>query len=44
MFERITEQHQAITTALCLSGRNAMCLSSSDVSLLKAAMAVFNTL
>ena len=40
MFERITEQHQAITTALCLSGRNAMCLSSSDVSLLKAAMAV----
>ena len=40
MFERITEQHQAITTALCLSGRKAMCLSSSDVSLLKAAMAV----
>ena len=40
MFERITEQHQAITTALCLSGRNAMCLSSSDVSLLKAAMAI----
>ena len=40
MFERITVQHQAITTALCLSGRNVMCLSSSDVSLLKAAMAV----
>ena len=40
MFERITEEHQAITTALCLSGRSAMCLSSSDVSLLKAAMAV----
>ena len=40
MLERITEQHQAITTALCLSGCNAMCLSSSDVSLLKAAMAV----
>ena len=40
MLERITEQHQAITTALCLSGCNAMCLSSSDVSLLKAAMAI----
>ena len=40
MFERITEQHQAITTALCLSGRNALCVSSSDVSLLKAVMAV----
>ena len=40
MLERITEQHQAITTAFCLSGCNAMCLSSSDVSLLKAAMAV----
>ena len=40
MFERITEQHQAITTALCLSGRNAFCVSSSDVSLLKAVMAV----
>ena len=40
MLECITEQHQAITTALCLSGCNAICLSSSDVSLLKAAMAV----
>ena len=40
MFERTTEQHQAIITALCLSGCNAMCLSSSDVSLLKAAMAI----
>ena len=40
MFERSTEQHQAIITALCLSGCNAMCLSSSDVSLLKAAMAI----
>ena len=40
MFECIKEQHQAIIKALCLSGCNAMCLLSSDVSLLKAAMAI----
>lgn len=40
MFQRIIEQHQAITTTLCLSSRNDLCLSASDVKLLKAAVAV----
>lgn len=40
MFQRIAEQYQAITTALCLSNGNEMCLSSSDVDMLKAAIAV----
>ena len=29
MFNRIVEQHNAITTALCLSGRNDLCLACS---------------
>ena len=40
MFERITEQHQAITTALCLVDRSDLCLTSSDVERLKSAMIV----
>ena len=40
MYERITEQHQAVTTALCLANRNDMCLTASEVELLKAAVAV----
>ena len=36
MFQRITEQHQAITTALCLSSGSELCLSSSDMDMLKS--------
>lgn len=30
MFERIVEQHECITTALCLSSRNDLCLENED--------------
>ncbi len=40
MFERIVEQHQAITTALCLSSRNDMCLSGADIKLLEASLSL----
>ena len=40
MFERIVEQHQAITTALCLSNRNDLCLSAADVKLLEESLSV----
>ena len=40
MFDRIIEQHQAVTTALCLGNRNDMCLAASEVELLKAAVTV----
>ena len=39
-FERIVEQHQAITTALCLSNRNDLCLSAADVKLLEESLSV----
>ena len=35
MFERIIEQHQAVTTALCLLNRNYMCLSTEELQQLK---------
>ena len=40
MFERIFEQHAAITTAVCLSSRNDLCLSASDVKLLEESLSV----
>ena len=40
MLKRITEQHQAITTALCLVDRSDLCLTSSDVEMLKSAVVV----
>ncbi|XP_074608805.1 E3 SUMO-protein ligase ZBED1-like isoform X2 [Acropora palmata] len=40
MFQEITEQYEAITTALCLSNGNSLCLSSSDVGVLRASVAV----
>lgn len=40
MFQEIADQYQAITTALCLCNGNELCLSSSDVDNLKAAIAV----
>lgn len=40
MFQRILEQHEAITTTLCLHGKNEMCLSSLDVEQLKKAVEI----
>ena len=40
MFERIIEQHEAVTNTLCLSNRNDLCLSISEVQVLKAAVAI----
>lgn len=40
MFERITEQNNAITTALCFSGRNDLCLTAEDMQLLDTAISV----
>ena len=40
MFERIIEQHEAVTTTLCLSNDNDLCLSLSVVQVLRAAVAV----
>lgn len=35
LFQRISDEYQAITTALCLSNGNELCLSSTDVDTLK---------
>ena len=35
MFERLVEQHEAVTTALCLLGKNVLCLSAANVEILK---------
>ena len=40
MLERIVEQHQAITAALCLSNRNDLYLSAADVKLLEESWSV----
>ena len=40
MFERIVEQHQAVTTALCLLNRNNMCLSTAELQQLKNAVTI----
>ena len=40
MMERMIEQHQAVTTTLCLLDRNAMCLSTSDIETMKKAVEV----
>ena len=35
MFERIVSQHEAITTSLCLLGKNDLCLSNEEIDILK---------
>ncbi len=40
MFKLIVEQYDAITTALCLLGRNNLCLTGEDPELLKASLSV----
>ena len=40
IFNRIVEQQDAITTALCQSGRNDLCLTAEDFKLLKASLSV----
>ena len=38
MFQRILEQHDAITTTLCLQGKSEMCFTPNDLTLLKNAL------
>ena len=40
MFERIVQQNDAVTTALCLSGRNYLCLTNEEINTIKTAVAV----
>ena len=40
MFNRIVEQYDAITTALCLLGRNNLCLTGEYPELMKASLSV----
>ena len=40
MFERMAEQYQAVTTALCLLNRNSMCFSAAELQHLKNAVTV----
>ena len=35
MFKRIIEQHEAITTTLCLLDKNDLCITQGDVEILK---------
>ncbi|CAB4027116.1 zinc finger BED domain-containing 1-like [Paramuricea clavata] len=35
MFERIVEQHDPVTTTLCLQSKGEMCLSNEDIELIK---------
>ncbi|XP_066966369.1 zinc finger BED domain-containing protein 4-like [Macrobrachium rosenbergii] len=38
MMERFLEQHEAITTTLCLLGKSSMCLSSEELDIVKSAV------
>ena len=40
MFQHILEQHDAITTTLCLQGKSEMCFTPNDLKLLKNALDV----
>ncbi|XP_076028560.1 zinc finger BED domain-containing protein 4-like [Oratosquilla oratoria] len=40
MFERFQEQHKAVTSTLCVLGRNNMCLSSDELECLSKAICV----
>ena len=40
MFERLVEQHRAVTTALCLLNRNNMCLSTAELQQLKNVLCI----
>ena len=37
IFERLIEQHEAVTTTLCLLNKNSLCLDSEDVGAMKNA-------
>lgn len=43
MFQRILEQHEAITTTLCLNGKNEMCLLPENLELIKKAVNVLQS-
>ena len=40
MFKRMVEQHQAVTTALCLLNRNTMCITTTELQQLKIAVTI----
>ena len=40
MFERIVQQGDAVTTALCLSGRNDLCLTNEEMKIMKTEVSV----
>ena len=40
MFERMLQQHQAVTTTLCLMDKSTMCLTAQEIDVLKAAVTV----
>ncbi|XP_050706851.1 zinc finger BED domain-containing protein 4-like [Eriocheir sinensis] len=42
MLERFQEQHQAVTTALCVLGRGSMCLSSEELKTVKKSISVLH--
>ena len=38
IFERLIQQHEAVTTTLCLLDKNSLCLSTDDVEVMKSAV------
>ena len=40
MFERMLQQHQPVTTTLCLMDRNTMCFTVQDMDILKTAVTI----
>ena len=40
MFERMIEQHEAVTTTLCLLDRNGLCLKTEDIEKMKNAVTI----
>ena len=40
MFERLIEQHKAVTTTLCLLDKSDLCLSSEEIKCMKTAVSL----
>ena len=40
MFERMLQQHQAVTTTLCLMDKNTMCFTVQEMDILKSAVTI----
>ncbi len=43
MFERLIEQHEAVTTTLCLLDKNSLCLSAEDIGSMKNAVTLLKS-